>query len=135
VSYSIQEIEGIGAAYAEKLATAEIKTTDDLLELCCDPKGRKGMSEKTGLSETLILKWANMADLMRVSGIGPEYAELLEASGVDTVKELRTRNVENLTSKMNEINEAKKLTRAAPTASIVEKWVELAKSIDPRMTY
>ena len=135
MSYSIQEIEGIGPAYGAKLAAADVQTTDDLLRFCCDPKGRKAMAEKTGLGETLILKWANMADLMRVSGVGPEYAELLEVSGVDTVKELATRNAENLTAKMVEVNAEKKLTRAEPAQSVVEKWVEGAKSLDPMMTY
>ena len=96
MGYKIEEIEGIGPAYAEKLAAASISTTDDLLKLCCDARGRKATAEKTGVSESQLLKWANMADLMRVSGVGRQYAELLEASGVDTIKELRNRNAENL---------------------------------------
>jgi predicted flap endonuclease-1-like 5' DNA nuclease len=104
VSYKIQEIEGIGPAYAEKLAAADIDSTADLLKLCCDARGRKATAEKTGVSESQLLKWANMADLMRISGVGSEFSELLEAAGVDTVKELRNRNAENLAGMMAERN-------------------------------
>ncbi len=135
MGYKIEEIEGIGPAYAEKLSGAGVATTDDLLKLCCDKNGRGQTAEKTGLSETLLLKWANMADLMRISGVGGEYAELLEGAGVDTVKELRNRNAENLAAKMTEVNEEKKLTRNVPAASQVEKWVEQAKSLDPVITH
>ena len=135
MAYKIDEIEGIGPAYKEKLNGAGIETTDNLLETCGDKKGRTALAEKTGLSEGQILKWTNMADLMRISGVGEEYSELLEAAGVDTVKELRNRNAENLAAKMAEVNEEKKLTRAVPSTSQVEKWVEQAKTLDPKITY
>ncbi len=135
MSYKIEEIEGIGPAYAEKLSAADVKTTDDLLKLCCDAKGRKSTSEKTGVSEGQLLKWANMADLMRISGVGSEYSELLEAAGVDTVKELRNRNAENLAVKMAEVNETKNLTRAVPSEKVVKGWVEQAKTLDPLITH
>ena len=135
MAYKIEEIEGIGPAYAEKLGAADIKTTGDLLKLCCDDKGRKSTAAATGVSETQLLKWANMADLMRVSGIGSEYSELLEAAGVDTVKELRTRNAENLAAKMAEVNESRKLTRTVPSQKTVSDWIEKAKALDPVITH
>lgn len=135
MSYKIEEIEGIGPAYAEKLSAAEVKTTDDLLKLCCDAKGRKATAEKTGVSTGQLLKWANMADLMRISGVGSEYSELLEAAGVDTVRELRNRNAANLAAKMAEVNETKKLTRTVPSEKVVEGWVEQAKTLDPLITH
>lgn len=135
MSYKIEEIEGIGPAFAEKLTAVSIDTTDDLLERCSDPKGRKAVAGETDLSEKLLLKWANMADLMRISGVGGEYAELLEAAGVDTVKELRNRNAANLAAKMKEVNEEKALTRAIPGASQVEKWVDEAKTLEITITY
>ena len=135
MSYKIQEIEGIGPAYADKLAVADIDTTDELLKLCCDAKGRKATAEKTGVSESQLLKWANMADLMRISGIGSEFSELLEAAGVDTVKELRNRNAGNLAAKMAEVNEQKKLTRTVPSEKTVAGWVDQAKSMDPLITH
>ena len=135
MAYKIDEIEGIGPAYGEKLGSAGIGTTDDLLTHCCDSSGRKKMAEQTGLSEKSILEWTNMADLMRVSGIGRQYAELLEAAGVDTIKELRNRNAENLAEKMAEVNEQKKLTRAVPAAAQVAKWVEQAKSLEPMISH
>ncbi|HFD79688.1 MAG TPA: DUF4332 domain-containing protein [Gammaproteobacteria bacterium] len=135
MSYRIDEIEGIGPAYREKLAQVSIATTDDLLKLCCDRKGREEIAEKSGVSTKLILKWANMADLMRVSGIGGEYAELLEAAGVDTIKELRNRNAANLAAAMKQANEEKKLTRMVPSESTVEKWVEQAGELEPTITH
>ena len=135
MAYKITDIEGIGPAYAEKLATAGIKTTDDLLTQCADAKGRAAVAEKSGLDAARVLKWANMADLMRISGVGGEYAELLEAAGVDTVKELRTRRPDNLTAKMAEVNEAKKLVRQVPTEAAVTKWVEQAKAMEPMITH
>jgi predicted flap endonuclease-1-like 5' DNA nuclease len=135
MGYKIEEIEGIGAANAKKLAAADISTTDGLLKLCCDAKGRKATAEKTGVSEGQLLKWANMADLMRISGVGSEYSELLEAAGVDTVKELRNRNAANLAAKMAEVNATKKLTRTVPSEKVVSKWVEQAGALDPLITH
>jgi predicted flap endonuclease-1-like 5' DNA nuclease len=135
MSYKIDEVEGIGPAYAGKLESADIKTTDHLLKLCCDAKGRKAVSEKTGISTSKLLEWANMADLMRISGVGKQFAELLEASGVDTVKELRNRNAANLAEKMAEVNAEKKLCKSNPAETMVTEWVEQAKNMDPLITH
>ncbi len=135
MSYKIEEIEGIGPATREKLAIAGITTTEELLELCCDKKGRASTSDKTDCSESQLLKWANMADLMRISGVGQEFSELLEAAGVDTVKELRNRNAANLAEAMKSKNEEKKLTRTVPSEKTVAKWVEQAKTLDPVITH
>jgi len=135
MAYKINEIQGIGPSYAEKLAAAGITTTENLLEQGADAKGRKALGEKTGISGALLLKWANNADLMRISGIGPQFAELLEGAGVDTVKELRNRNVENLAAKMGEINEEKKLARVSPAASVVQGWIEQAKTTEPKISH
>jgi predicted flap endonuclease-1-like 5' DNA nuclease len=135
MAYKIDEIEGIGPAYREKLAGAGIKTTDDLLDKCADAKGRKATADSSGLSEKHLLNWSNKADLMRISGIGPQFSELLEAAGVDTVKELRHRNAENLATKMGEVNEQKKLARTSPATSVVEGWIADAKKTDPKITY
>jgi predicted flap endonuclease-1-like 5' DNA nuclease len=135
MGYKIDEIEGIGPAFMEKLGVAKIKTTDDLLTLCCDASGRKKVADETGLSERQLLNWANMADMMRVNGVGPQFAELLEASGVDTVKELRTRNADNLTTEMEEVNSEKKLAKATPAKATVIGWIEQAKSLDPKISH
>ncbi|MDR7870854.1 MAG: DUF4332 domain-containing protein [Tissierellaceae bacterium] len=126
---SIETIEGIGQAYAAKLLDYGIKTTDQLLEKGATKKGRKSIHEATGISEKLILTWVNHSDLFRVKGIGPQYAELLEASGVDTIPELATRKPENLLEKMIEVNDEKKIVRAMPYLKQVNKWVEQAKSL------
>ena len=135
MAYKIDEIEGIGPAYREKLGAAAVETTDDLLSKCCDPKGRKALSDATGMSEKVLLDWTNKADLMRISGVGPQFSELLEAAGVDTVKELRNRNAENLATKMEEVNTVKKLARTSPGATTITKWVDEAKGLDPIIKY
>ena len=135
MKYPVHEIEGIGAVLAEKLAVAGIKTTEDLLEHCGAAKGRKKVAADTGVAEAKLLAWTNMADLMRISGIGKEFSELLEAAGVDTVKELQHRNLDNLVAKMAEVNEQKNLTRRVPNAGEVAKWIEQAKSLAPMVTH
>ena len=135
MNYKITDIEGIGPAYAEKLTEAKIQTTEDLLEMCSTPAGRTNVAESTGIGDSVLLKWTNMADLMRVSGVVGQYAELLKAAGVDTIKELRNRNAENLADKLNEINAEKKLTKGSAAANTVQQWVDQAKKLDPRITY
>lgn len=130
----LNEIEGIGAASAEKLAGCGCKTQADLLEMCGKPGGRKKVAEDSGISPKLILKWTNRADLARVKGIGEEYADLLEVAGVDSVPELAQRNAENLHAKMKEVNDEKKLVRALPGLGQVEKWVSAAKEM-PRAVH
>lgn len=134
-SYPIAKIEGIGPTYAEKLKAVGISNTKAYLERAKDASGRKALEEETGIDHARILKWANMSDLMRIKGVGEEYSELLEAAGVDTVKELRNRNAANLTKAMQEANEAKKLVRQVPAQSNVELWVAQAKQLPPMMTY
>lgn len=135
MSYKIIDIEGIGPAYAEKLHAAGIKTTEALLERCATKKGRDEVAETTGISPALILKWANHADLFRIKGVAGQFAELLEASGVDTVKEFRHRKAENLHKTMVETNEEKKLTRRVPTVKMLTDMIEQAKNLPPVMTY
>jgi len=131
----IEDVEGIGPSYGEKLRAAGIPDTDALLKIGCTPSGRKDLVEKTGLSSSNLLKWINMVDLFRVKGIGAEFAELLEVAGVDTVKELATRNVSNLVAKMAEVNEAKNLTRRVPSEKEVIGWVDEAKSLPAMIKY
>jgi len=132
---AIIDIEGIGEAYAPKLKAEGISTTENLLEMCATPKGRKDLAEATGISPKLILAWANHADLMRIKGVSTQYSDLLEAAGVDTVPELAQRNAQNLHKAINEANESKKLVRQTPTEKQVESWVEQAKLLPRALTY
>ncbi len=131
----IADVEGIGPAYAAKLSAAGATHIEKLLEMGAGRAGRADLAEETGISETLILKWVNRADLDRVNGIGSEYADLLEAAGVDSVPELAQRNAENLHAKMVEVNEAKNLVRQMPSASQVGSWIEHAKTLDRVVTH
>ena len=131
----IVQIEGIGPTYAQKLNNEGITTTDELLDTGATPEGRAALAEKTGITETLILEWVNLADLMRIRGVGEEYSDLLEEAGVDTVAELARRNPDNLLAKIIEVNEAKNLVRRVPYLSFVESWVQQAKTLPRKVEY
>jgi predicted flap endonuclease-1-like 5' DNA nuclease len=131
----IADIEGIGEVYANTLAEKGITTTEALLEKCATPAGRKALADATDLSGKLILKWANRADLARVKGIGSEYADLLEAAGVDTVPDLARRNPGNLYNALAAANEEKNLVRKIPAESQVSDWVSFAKTLPRALKY
>lgn len=134
-NYKIEEIEGIGPELGKKLRDAGVTTTDKLLENTKTKKQRKELAEATGIDEKRILKFANMADLFRINGVGQEFSELLEAAGVDTVVELAQRKPENLTAKMEEVNAVKKLTRRTPSLLEVEKWIKEAVFLPRELEY
>jgi len=135
MDYKIIDIEGVGDVYAEKLVAAGINKVSELLEKCAAPKGRKELAEATGISEKLILRWTNHADLFRINGVGPQFAELLEAAGVDTVKEFRHRVAENLQPKLAEVNEAKNICNRVPAVSEIQKMIDQAKELEPKVSY
>jgi len=131
----LSEIEGIGDVNAEKLQACGVTTQEQLLEQGGSPAGRAKLIEASGISDKLILKWINRADLARIKGIGGEYADLLESAGVDTVPELAQRNAANLHAKLAEVNDEKKLVRSLPTADMVAGWVEQAGTLPRAIHY
>ena len=132
---SIDTIEGIGHNQATKLRKARIRTVEALLKKGATRTGRREVAAATDIGEKLILEWENRADLMRVRGVGEEYSDLLEAAGVDTVKELRRRNPGNLLAAMIEVNATKMLVRRLPTEAMVERWVEHAAGLEAIIKY
>lgn len=135
MTYKIIDIEGIGNVKAKKLVEAGINTVDDLLQKAKTPAGRKTLEETTGISGKSILKWTNHADLMRINGVGPQFSELLEAAGVDTVKELKHRVADNLQQKLEEINNKRNLVNRVPSVSEVQKMIDQAKELPAIMEY
>jgi len=135
VNYEIEKIEGIGTVYNEKFRKIGINTVESLLENTKTKKQREELSQKTEINETLILRFANMADLFRIHGIGEEYSELLELSGVDTIIELSKRVPENLLETMSKVNEEKELSRKLPTLSQVNEWINSAKDLPRVLEY
>ena len=132
---SIDAIEGIGHKDATSMRKARIRTVEALLKNGATRKGRRDIAAATGIDEKLILEWVNRADLMRVRGVGEEYSDLLEAAGVDTVKELRRRNPSNLLASMVGVNAKQRLVRRLPTEAMVERWVDHACELDPVVKY
>lgn len=135
MSYPITDIGGIDGDVAASLKSAGIRSTAKLLEEARTVKGRKILSEKTGLPEKQLLCWANMADRMRIKGISKEYAELLQAAGVNTVKELRYRSPANLAKAMAEANTKRKMVRLLPSAKVVTRWIETAQKLELKIKY
>lgn len=135
MTYKIIDIEGIGNVNAKKLVEAGINTVDDLLQKAKTPAGRKALEEATGISGKSILKWTNHADLMRINGVGPQFSELLEAAGVDTVKELKHRVADNLQQKLEDINNKRNLVNRVPSVSEVQKMIDQAKELPAIMEY
>lgn len=131
----LKYIEGIGDTYGEKLRQAGIRNVDELLDRGCSRRGRQEIAASTGISDKLLLRWINQADLYRVHGIGKEYAELLEAAGVDTVPELAQRVPANLLEAMGNANTQRKLVRRLPALTQVESWVTQARELPRRIEY
>ena len=131
----ISKIEGIGPAYAEKLAAAGIKKVGDLLKHGATRYSRQRIAEDTGISASQILDWVNRADLMRIPGVGKEYSDLLEAAGVDTVRELANRRADNLFQKMANANKAIRRVRRLPSQGEVTAWIERAQQLPAVISY
>jgi len=135
MSYPIMAIDGIDGEAAVVLKKAGIRSTARLLEAARTVRGRKALSDKTGFSEKQLLCWANVADRMRIHGVSKEYAELLQAAGVDTVKELKYRNPGNLAKAMADANKRRKLVRLLPSEKVVTRWIENAKKLPLKISY
>jgi predicted flap endonuclease-1-like 5' DNA nuclease len=133
MTYDVKQIEGIGITYGDRLAALGIHTTTDLLEKGSTKQGRQHIAEKTDIPESLVLTWVNHADLMRIEGIAGHFSELLEASGVDTVKEFAQRNAENLHEKMLEVNNQYGLAGRVPSVETLSQMIEQAKKMDQKV--
>lgn len=131
---SIAAIRAIGHRDATKLRKARVRTTDALLQQASTRKGRADVSARTGIATTDLLRWAHQADLMRIKGIGSEYADLLAGAGVDTIKALRRRNANNLMVAMTQVNAKRRLVQRLPTVEMVQGWIDVANTIDPLVT-
>lgn len=136
MAYKLIEIKGIGPVYTATLSEKlGISTVEELLELTASKKGREEVAGKTGIAESLLLKWANMADLFRIKGVAEDFSHLLELCGVDTVKELRTRNAANLHAKLSEVNDAEGHAGRTPRLDEVESWISIAGGLEPKVTH
>lgn len=135
MTYPISDISGVEPEVANRLKAARIRTTTRLLDLAKGPKERKRLAEKIGIDEKRILSWANTADRMRIKGVGADYAGLLQAAGVDTVKELKYRNPTKLARAMADANSKRKLARVLPSDRAIERWIDQAKWLQLKITY
>jgi predicted RecB family nuclease len=135
MSYPITDIDGIDGEAADILKSVGIRSTERLLDRARTVRGRKMLAMKTGFDEKRLLCWANVADRMRIKGIRKEYAELLQAAGVDTVKDLKYRNPANLANAMAEANKKRKMVRLLPSEKVVGNWIENAKKLQLKISY
>jgi len=135
MAYKIIEIEGIGEVHAGKLSTQGITSVEQLLETGASKKGRSELAASSSISENLLLRWVNMADLFRIKGVAEEFSDLLELAGVDTVKELRTRNADNLHAKLTEVNAERSAVGRVPSLDEISNWIEQASHLEPKVTH
>ena len=125
----LSKIEGIGSVNEAKLKAAKVGTVEGLLKMGSKAKGRADLEAASGISQKLILEWVNSADLLRIKGVGGQYADLLEEAGVDTVAELANRVPENLHKAMLEVNTQKNLVNRPPNVKMVKNWISQAKKL------
>jgi hypothetical protein len=128
----LDAFELIGDGHAEVLRTkAGITSVSGLLKAGCRPDGRLKLAESTGISLDLINEWVHLADLLRVKGVGGEYAHLLRVVGVDTVRKLQHESPDNLFQNLQLVNRSKHFVRRLPTLEMVADWIEQAKEMPP----
>jgi len=135
MTYPLSELEGMTAISAAQLKAHGVRTTEALLEAAHTVKGRKALAAKTGISEQQLLEWANVADYMRIPGMGKAKAGLVRAAGVATVRELALRNPARLAQNMREVNTRRKLVRVLPSEKSVEQLIAQARKLQPKISY
>jgi predicted RecB family nuclease len=133
--YPTSDLDGITQEQIKLLRSVGIRTTEKLLEAAHSMRSRKRLSVDTGISEKLLLRWANMADRMRIKGIGEDHARLLEAVGVVTVRELKYRNPAHIAKAMRAYNDKRKLVRLLPNENAIKRWIAAAGKLDQKITY
>jgi predicted flap endonuclease-1-like 5' DNA nuclease len=132
---NVLEIEGVGSVYAEKLHAAGVVTDVDLLRQGATRRGRAELAKATKLPEPTILEWVNHVDLMRIHGVGPEYADLLEEAGVDTIPELAHRNPVALHARIEQVLAEKELVRRPPSEGMIADWIAEATTLPRAIEY
>jgi len=135
MSYEIRAVEGIGPKFAAKLGAHGISNTADLLSAARTPSDRRKLADTAEIRPDLVLTWANRADLMRIKGVGGQFAELLNVAGVDTVRELARRNADNLHARLVEVNDVRGVCKTVPSAGQIAGFVSAAGELEPALTY
>jgi predicted flap endonuclease-1-like 5' DNA nuclease len=131
MTYKLEEIEGIGPFFAQRLAAAGVHDSDELLKRCATDEGRRQIASYAAVGTQQLETWMHQADLMRVSGIGGAFGRLLEASGVQSVEALSRREPENVVNLLHRVNEEQRIARAVPSLKTVSKWVRRARELQP----
>jgi predicted RecB family nuclease len=129
----VDQVAGISQKDATKLRKAGIRTAKALSRAAATKQGRSELAASSGIDQRILQQWVNHCDLLAVRGVGAEYAELLTAAGVETVKDLRRRNPTALLAKIISLNGSQKVVQRLPTESMVEKWIEAAKDVQPTL--
>jgi len=125
----IKEILMKEGGSAQRLVDSGIDTTEKLLEVAATKKGRRDLAKKTRIPQSLLLRWANLADLLRVKGIWKKYMNLLKEAEVVSISELSIKDPEELHAKIIETNENKRLVKRDPRLSDVQSWIEQSKQL------
>lgn len=135
MSITLGELRGITTTILNSLKAQGVSDSNELLEATKTSSDRKSLAAASGVDVATILELANRADLARIKGIGRVYSDLMEESGVDTVKELAKRVPTNLHAKLIQINSVRQFTQRPPSVEQVGDFVEQAKSLPPLLEY
>ena len=126
---SIDSINGMTHTEATKLRRARVRTTVTFLQIASTRSGRALLTKETGITSPKLLHWAKRAELMKIKNLGRDYADLLEAVGVESVSELKRRNPESLHEMMKNANQVKKIVDRMPSLKRVTNWIDDSKDI------
>lgn len=129
-SYLLDEINSMNHYYKKKLAKRGIFTTLDLLERCSNEYQIIRFAKMTGLSRSLLRKWVRLADIMRVKGIGEEYAKLLITLGYDNLEALSIEKGKILHEKIENYDKTKKKVKRMPSEKEIRMWIKSARQLN-----
>jgi predicted flap endonuclease-1-like 5' DNA nuclease len=129
-NYALEEIpQAIPAADAQRLKAHGIGTTFQLLEKGAEPKARRELARATKIAEKTIDAWVQMADILRIKGVGPDVTRLLAACGVRTVAQLKTQDASKLSDEILKVNSKQHLSENPPSMEHLQAWIAQAQTL------
>jgi predicted flap endonuclease-1-like 5' DNA nuclease len=133
MSYQVESFEMIDEAMRQRLVAIGIRTTGELIQRCGTPEGRAEIAKNTGAPAEAVLNWVHLADLMRIDGVGNQFAELLDATGVGTMTALRAKQAGRLETELKRVNSQRKIAKTTPSAMMLERWIDQARTLPHRV--
>jgi predicted flap endonuclease-1-like 5' DNA nuclease len=128
-------VPALGAASVAALNKVGVQDVDQFLAKGATAKGRAEMAEAVGSDAATVEKWVDDLNFARIRGIGPKYAALLRAAGVETVEDLGKYNAEDLAKKLADVNASQNLVKDLPSAEHLAFWIAQASELPPALAH